>query len=118
VRVETRDLRHAEAAWVALEFDDRIAGSDIAFLDDGEVEAEQSALEELRGGKARTLPRGRDYYLLTRNESREPGQLSGLIHDRHEQRSDRYARGRSTMKCQIRRIQLIGSPPDARRGHR
>ena len=45
--VEAGNLSHPEAARVALELDDRVARLDLAFADDGEVEAVEPALEEL-----------------------------------------------------------------------
>src|SRR5262245_43305643 len=46
-RVEPRDLRDSKGSRVAGELDDRVSRRDLAIADDGEVEAEEPALEEL-----------------------------------------------------------------------
>src|SRR5262249_32007731 len=45
--VQPCDLCHAEAAGVALELDDLVAGPDLTLPCDGQIEAEQAALEKL-----------------------------------------------------------------------
>ena len=47
VEEETRDLGHAEPAWVSTQRDDRIAGFDLSLAGHRQVEAEEPALEEL-----------------------------------------------------------------------